>query len=270
MEQRRDNIFILILQGALIGMGCIMPGVSGAVLAVTLGLYRPMLDALAELRQKFLPGVKFLAPVGFGAGLGFLLGAVILDKLLALYTEPLLMLFVGMIIGGIPAFLREANSEGFRLRWLLAAVIGAALAAAMTLLESDASALQSGSAADLTLWQYLISGAIIAIGSLVPGISTSFVLIYLGWYGPVLDAISSIAPLPCAVTVVGIVLCGLLTLKLIRWLFSRFRGWAYYTVLGFLLGSIALVIPTAAENALWWAWLMLLPGGALGYIFTRK
>ena len=100
MPQDKPATFIKkIFQGILIGFGCILPGVSGGVIAVSFGLYRSILDGLAGLRRAFFRNFLWLLPLGLGGVAGLLAGAFLLNELLALYTVPLLALFIGLILG---------------------------------------------------------------------------------------------------------------------------------------------------------------------------
>lgn len=274
MPQDKPATFIKkIFQGILIGFGCILPGVSGGVIAVSFGLYRPILDGLAGLRRAFFRNFLWLLPLGLGGVAGLLAGAFLLNELLALYTVPLLALFIGLILGGVPAFIREANGEGFRPRYLLATLLLALLVCSLLLLDKDGAAsrpLVMAASCQLNYLQCLLAGAVIAIGTIVPGISTSFILIYLGWYAQVLAALSKLQILPCLLILAGALICGLLLLKLIRWLFDRYHGWAYYAVFGFLLGSVALVCPQLAGGQPLLLAVMIAIGLASGYLLTAK
>ena len=66
------------LAGILIGIGCILPGVSGGVMAVSFGLYRPMLDAVLDFFHAPRRHLRFLSPLALGGGLGMLAGAHVL------------------------------------------------------------------------------------------------------------------------------------------------------------------------------------------------
>ncbi|MBQ1501351.1 MAG: DUF368 domain-containing protein [Firmicutes bacterium] len=269
--QLEKNVWWYVFAGVLIGFGGILPGVSGAVLAVSLGIYRPMLDSLTDLRRNFRASARYLLPLFAGAAIGFLLGAVLLNKLMVNYTTPLLIIFTGLICGGIPAFLREANSDGFRPRWLIAAALGAVLAGCLLFLDTHAAAMTQGHPDQTLLWyQYLIAGAIVAVGAVVPGISTSFILLYMGWYGPMLSAVTGFVTVPCLLMGAGVAVFLVLTVKFVRRVFDRCGGWAYYTVLGFLLGTVALVISMVLGKASWWTWLLIVPSLAAGYLLTRK
>lgn len=242
-----------ILAGMMIGICGILPGVSGGILAVSFGLYRPMLDAVAELFKHPKKSILFLLPIGAGAALGLFLGSVILHSFMSAHYNEIMYLFVGLVIGGIPSFLQEANSGGFKKRWLLFTVLGAALACSLILLKNafgaagtdDLSLIKSASDAaeisHLNPIQLILTGAVSSVGVIIPGISTSFILMYLGWYRPALAAVANINIIPLLFIGLGGVICTLLLIKAIRWIFSHFRGYAYYTVLGFLLVSVLLV-----------------------------
>ncbi|MGM9522019.1 MAG: DUF368 domain-containing protein [Oscillospiraceae bacterium] len=227
--------------GAVIGIGAILPGVSGGVMAVSLGLWRPMIDSIAGFFKSPWRNLLFLAPIGIGAALGLLLGSMALNTLAVDYYTQIMYLFLGLVAGGIPAYLKEANTEGFRPRYLIATVVGALLASTLLFLERDVSS--SGTVETLASWEAVLSGAILAVGTVVPGISTSFILMYLGWYRPAMAAVANFDILTLLFLGIGAVGFALLTIRAARWLFNRFRGYAYYGVLGFLIVSAVLIFP---------------------------
>lgn len=268
--ERSDTGFISrLFAGAVIGVGGILPGVSGAVMAVSFGIYRPMLDAIAGLRRNFRTGFFFLLPIGVGGVIGMMSGALLLDWLIACYMVPLMFLFIGLIGGGIPAFLREANEDGFKISYLLA-VGGGALLASLLLFLEPAYPTITGQVTVLTPVQSMIAGAIIAVGAIIPGISTSFILIYLGWYAAVLAAISGLQIMTLIYFGLGAVVFAGLTIKLVRWLFSRYRGYAYYAVLGFLFVSIILIFPGfSGDGMLFISLLLMIAGFIAAFLFNR-
>ena len=106
--------------GAVIGIGGVLPGVSGGVMAVSLGIYKPMIDALAGFFKSPRKNCLFLLPIGIGAVVGFLLGAVALSGLMERWYTQVMWLFLGLVAGGIPSFIKEANERGFKWRYLIA------------------------------------------------------------------------------------------------------------------------------------------------------
>ncbi len=234
--------FVLhVLVGAVIGVGGVLPGVSGGVMAVSLGLYEPMIDAIAGFFKAPKKNFRFLLPIVLGAALGFFLGAVVLNGLMERWYTQVLWLFLGLVAGGVPSFLKEANERGFKWRYLLATALGAALASLMLLFKGESA--QTVDVESLTPLMALASGALVSVGTVIPGISTSFILMYLGWYKAMMDAFANIDVLTILCLAVGAAACFVLTVKAARWLFDRFHGWAYYAVLGFLIVSAALIFP---------------------------
>ncbi len=236
------SVFLLhMLVGAVIGIGGVLPGVSGGVMAVSLGLYKPMIDAIAGFFKAPKKNLRFLMPIGLGAGLGFFLGAVVLSGLMERWYTEVMWIFLGLVTGGVPSFIREANERGFKKRYLLATLFGAALASLMIFLKSEN--VQMSNVESLTPLMALISGAIVSVGTVIPGISTSFILMYLGWYKAMMDAFAGLDVLTVLFLAAGAAGCFILTVRAARWFFDRFHGWAYYAVLGFLIVSAALIFP---------------------------
>lgn len=227
------------LAGFLIGLGFILPGVSGGVMAVTFGIYRPMLDAVVGFFREPKKCFLYLLPIALGGAVGALLGAQGLGYAMSRWEVPMLYLFIGFILGGIPALIHEADEDGFHLRYLWALVLGMGLAMPMLLVNGGAG----DGTGELSFIQALLAGGAYAIGTVVPGLSTSFILIRLGWYQAALNAMGGLQLGTLLPMGLGFVLVAALTLKGVQWLFDHVRGYAYYGVLGFVLVSIGLVFP---------------------------
>lgn len=265
---RRQTFLLHVLVGAVIGLGGVLPGVSGGVMAVSLGLYRPMIEAVAGFFKAPKKNFLFLLPVGVGAALGFLLGAVVLSGVMERWYVQVTWLFLGLVAGGIPSFIKEANQRGFKWRYLLMTVLGAALAACLLMLKNGAEEVRN--VESLTPLTALISGAVVAVGTVFPGVSTSFILMYLGWYKAMMDAFANVEVLTIIMLGIGAAACILCTIKAARWLFERFHGYAYYAVLGFLIVAAALIVPEISAS-----WVMAVNaaiaviGAAAGYLLGR-
>ncbi len=256
----RGTFFLHLAVGVVIGIGGVLPGVSGGVMAVSLGLYRPMIDAIAGFFKAPKKNFLFLLPVALGAGLGFLLGAVVLSRLMKRWYVEVMWLFLGLVAGGIPSFLHEANERGFKRRYLIATVLGAALASLLLFFRQEGTALPD--VERLTPLMAVLAGAIVAVGTVIPGISTAFILMFMGWYRPMMDAFASFDVVTVLFLGIGAAGCFVGTVKAARWLFDRFHGWAYYAVLGFLIVSAALILP---EVTLTWGMAVNLLLAAAGF-----
>lgn len=250
--RRQGSFWRNALAGLLMGIGCVLPGVSGGVMAVSFGLYRPMLDAVLGIFHDTRRKLLFLAPLALGGAAGLLLGARCLGTAMRLYEKPMLCLFTGFILGGVPDLLAEAEAGGrFRRRWLGALAGGVLLALPMALLRAQGVE----RALSLTPLQALAVGLAEGVGTVVPGLSTSFLLMNLGWYQAYLDALAHPQAGVLGLVALGFAASALASMKAVQWLFDHARGYAYYAVLGFLLVSVALVFPGVGSG--WTLWMQL-------------
>lgn len=116
MKKENDSsvikLAVKVLQGSLIGLGAVLPGISGGVLCVVFGIYKSIMELLADPFHKFKTHVPKLLPVIVGAVIGFLGIANVLSILLEKYPAPSVCLFVGLIGGMLPSLFREAGEQG--------------------------------------------------------------------------------------------------------------------------------------------------------------
>ena len=93
------NILILIFKGMIIGVGQIIPGVSGGMLAISLGLYEKGVDAISNIFSDLKDNVKFLCSVGFGVVISVIIFSKIIKYLLINFYLHTMLLFIGLIFG---------------------------------------------------------------------------------------------------------------------------------------------------------------------------
>ena len=106
------KFIIKVLQGALIGLGAVLPGISGGVLCVVFGIYKTIMEFLADPFRKFKTHVPKLIPIGIGGVIGFIGVAKLLEILLERDPAPSVCLFIGLITGMLPSLFREAGEQG--------------------------------------------------------------------------------------------------------------------------------------------------------------
>lgn len=235
------NFLSGFVKGLLIGMGAVAPGVSGGALAVIFGIYERITDAIAGIFKNFKENVLFFLPIGLGGGVGVLAFSKIMKYLFSHYDVQVKYLFIGLMIGTLPSVFKQANKRGFRSIYIFPCIIAFALTIFSIIIENGGMNILP-EASPGVLW-LAIYGAIIGIGTIVPGISASFVLMYIGAYQIVLDGIADIDFAVLIPVGIGFVISIVIFAKLISLLFKRFYGYTYYTVLGFVLGSIIAIFP---------------------------
>ena len=266
----KNGVFVKrLLAGVMIGIGGILPGVSGSVLAVAFGLYARILDAIATFFKDVKGNVRFLFPVVLGGGAGLYGFSVILDQMMARYETPLIFLFCGLVVGSVPSLMRETKLAcgEIRRRYWCMALVGFALSLLLLLVERESGGAAANS---IGVMQAAISGAILAAGSILPGVSTSFILIRLGWYAPMMNALSSLNIAMLFWAGLGALASGAALIGLVRFLLRRFPGWVYMGVIGLMAGTIITSLPTVPLEAGSLVYLIPLVLGAVGAYFMAS
>ncbi len=236
--------FIRLLKGALVGIGAILPGLSGGVLAVVFGLYEPLLQFLANLRHRFVANFLYFLPVGIGGVLGVFLFSAVVDFAFDNYAAQFIWLFVGFIAGTVPSLLRTAAEQGRRpWHWLLLLGMTFGMFAFLRWIESVSNVTV---APNIGVW--LFSGIVMALGLVVPGLSPSNFLIYLGLYQPMASGIRQLDFTVIIPIVAGMVICILLFAKIVSWLFKRAHALMYHLILGIVFGSTLAIIPSGVAG----------------------
>lgn len=238
-----------ILEGMLIGAAGMIPGASGGMLAVAFGIYKKAIDAVAGLLKNFKENFLFLLPYGIGVCIGVLLTARALEWLLANWRMPLMYLLIGLVLGGIPSLIRSANAR-LTPKYAACIILGGTLIALLAVLDNSAV---SAGYREFGYAAAFISGALITVGIVIPGVSTSFLLMYIGWYEPLLSALNRLQMdyLFCAAA--GALAIAVLLISFVRRMFRLHPAGASYCILGFLLGTVLMIFPGfpgGAETAL--------------------
>ena len=183
MKKENDSsvikLAVKVLQGSLIGLGAVLPGISGGVLCVVFGIYKSIMELLADPFHKFKTHVPKLLPVIVGAVIGFLGIANVLSILLEKYPAPSVCLFVGLIGGMLPSLFREAGEQGRnKASWVSMVIAAVVVFALLTALQVFSVEITPN-----FLW-YVFCGACLALSIIAPGMSFSTLLMPLGLYEP--------------------------------------------------------------------------------------
>lgn len=107
MNGKIKNFIKRMLAGLVIGIGGIIPGVSGGILAVSMGLYKPMLDAIGGFFKSPKKSFLFLFPLVIGGAVGLLSMSNAVEWALENYEIPVMCLFFGLVAGGIPSLSKK-------------------------------------------------------------------------------------------------------------------------------------------------------------------
>ena len=235
---------IRFVKGILVGIGAITPGLSGGVLMVVFGIYEPLVRWLADIRKKFLPNLRFFLPVGIGGVIGVVAFSAVIDYAFTHLAAQFTWLFIGFITGTIPSLLKTAGEQGRKKwHWLLLGVFAVGIYLFMTWMESIRSVTMTPS-----FWGWLLSGALTGFGLVVPGMSPSNFLLYLGLYQPMANGIKNLELGVILPLILGVVLVIFIFARLVSWLFRKHHALMYHIIIGIVIGSTAAIIPSGVSG----------------------
>lgn len=232
------HIILRILQGILIGVGAVLPGISGGVLCVIFGIYKPIMELLGNPLQRFKTHAPMLLPVIIGWAVGFLGIAKILAFFLEKYPDPSICLFIGLITGMLPSLFREAGEQGRPKNCWVPLVI--AFIVIMALLIS--LNLFSITITPNFAW-YIFCGFCLALSVIAPGMSFSTLLMPLGLYIPFIDGLSNLQIsilIPAGIGAVATVIC---LARAVDALFDHFYPYAFHAIIGIVIAATIMIIP---------------------------
>lgn len=232
------KLLFQIVQGSLVGLGAVLPGISGGVLCVIFGIYKTIMEFLADPFGKLKTHFPKLLPYGVGAVIGFLGIAKLLAFLLERYEAPSICVFIGLIVGMLPSLFREAGEQG-RSKGSYISMIVAMLAIFALLISLKILSV------DLTpnfIW-YLFCGFCLALSVIAPGMSFSTLLMPLGLYQPFVDGISSFDMSVLIPAGIGALATVILFAKAVDALFRHHHSIAFHAIVGVVIAATIMIIP---------------------------
>ena len=236
----KDNL-ITAAKGAVIGGTMLIPGVSGGTMAIMLSIYDRLINAVSAFFQHKRQSILFLLCFCMGAGAGMLLIAKPLFALLDRFPLPAGYFFMGAVVGSIPMIWQKARAESFTWRDPVCVAAGIAMVYLMEWVPAPAETDAAGLAGNPVY--LIVAGLVAAVALVLPGISVSYLMLMMGLYDKLVEAINSFY-LPFLIPLaVGLALGIISTAKLLDWLMTRHPRGTYLTILGFMLASVLSVFP---------------------------
>ncbi len=248
MEGRTGLQYLwLVLKGMAMGAADVVPGVSGGTIAFISGIYEELITSINGIRPALF---KVLRTQGFPAFWKQLNGSFLLAVLSGiaisvlslargiswlLTHQPILLwsFFFGLVLASVFYVARDIS------KWSLAVIamgiVGAAAAYAVVSLPVSQS---QGS-----LPYLFLSGALAICAMILPGISGAFILVLLGSYKTVLDAVHERELQVIAIVGAGAIVGLLSFARLLKWMFSKFKDATLALLTGFIIGSLPKIWP---------------------------
>lgn len=260
------SMIINFIKGIGIGASMLLPGVSGGTMAIMLNIYDELIHAVSSFFKNKKRNAILLGTVLLGGLVGVFVFSNPILYLTTTFEKPMLFLFIGAILGGVPTLFRKAEITSFKIHQIIYPLIGVAIVVAISLVPEELLNVSGvdGIAAYPVLF---VVGIICAIGLVLPGISLSYVLLMFGLFEPCMAAINQLDfgfLLPFGI---GGIFGTLATTKLLERAMDNHKQGTYLIIIGFLLSSIIEILPALPVGFEWVVCVLTLVGGFAG-IYT--
>ena len=184
---------------------------------------------------------KWFPPIALGWCVGFLGFAKGISAAMDLSDTVTIWLFIGLIVGTVPSLFREAGKEGHSASsWVSLLVCALAMFAGLFYISHVA-----GVCVEPNFWWYNFCGVLWGMSIVIPGMTSSSVMMALGLYQPMLEGLANLDLLVLSACLPGMFLSILLLARCVSWFFRRHYSVAFHGILGIVLASTLVIIPTS-------------------------
>lgn len=279
------NHLLKVIKGSLVGLGSILPGISGSMVATILNIYQDLIVALNQFTKHPIKAILSVWQYILGVGLGYVIGFLFIKTFFENFPIPFTLLFIGFILGSIPSVTKE--TRGKKKNWHHLVTMALAIVfMVLFLFVQEASASASN-------WTYylviFVIGFITAASLITPGLSAATLLMALGYFHLLIGLVDDVAQAVITLDFSGVasvmpmllilalgVLVGMIVMgKLMYQILIHYRLHFYMAILGIIIISpfnILFELQSSTEqNVFQTHWLHWVIGGILcigGFILT--
>ena len=248
MKRSLKEYVVISLKGMAMGAADVVPGVSGGTIAFISGIYEELLNSISSFNFSLINVFKnegfkkvwkmvngrFLLALFIGICISVLSLAKLIENLLENHPILIWSFFFGLVLASIIYIAKQIKI--WNIKCYLYLIFGLIFAYYITTLNPVIS--QNASP-----WFLFLAGMIAICAMILPGISGSFILVLLGAYKPVLNALNTKDFVSIIIFLVGAIL-GLLSFsRMLKWLFSTYKNYTLATLTGFIIGSLNKIWP---------------------------
>lgn len=240
------NFFSNCLKGIVIGAGAILPGISSGVLCVIFGIYEKLLNSLLNFFKDVKSNFKYLFPIIIGVCIGIFIFSNFLNYFFITFPIQTKSIFIGLLLGCVPSLIKQCNNKfSFKFRYLLFTLFAFLLTIFLIFIEKT---FHFNDFNNYDFGYLFVSGFVMSIGIVVPGISNTIILMLMGVYTIYLSAVSSIY-LPILIPMgLGVLVGCIIFMLLTKFLLNNFYAQTFYSIIGFSIGSILILLPDISFN----------------------
>lgn len=234
-----------IMIGIIIGIAKVIPGVSGAVLAISFGIYDRGLNAITHFFNDLKNNFVFLLSIAIGLFIGITCFSKIINYMLNNYYIIVMLCFTGLVLGGTPIISKKIDKTKVN---FLIAILSCLIIFTLGISNIDNNYIPYGNNFDYII--YFISGIVEAIGTVIPGISSTALLMIIGIYNIFINFLSNITSIDYFMNnldfiinfSLGLILGTIIISIIMDYLFCHYQNKTYAFILGISIGSIFLML----------------------------
>lgn len=265
-----------LLQGGVIGLANIIPGVSGGTMMVVMGIYDKLIHSITHLKSEWKKSIRFLLPIFIGTGISLVVFAKVIEYCFANFPIQTNLLFCGLIAGSLPIMFRQVKGKKISVGMALSFLAFFALVCIMAWMGE-----KEGQAADVSLnlmnsLKLFGVGVVAAATMVIPGVSGSMMLMIMGYYTVIINTINQFVQALIQMDIpkafhygmilvpfgIGVIVGIFLIAKMIEIIFQKARTHAYWGIIGLIAAS-----PIAILSKTDWQELSLITGLAGAALF---
>lgn len=229
------NLIILFAKGIPIGISNVLPGISGGTIAVVLRIYDILINAIKDFN------LKIILPIGIGAIFGLISTASFVNYLLEAYPSFMTALIFGLILASVKATIVDIK----KLTWINLLCLMLGFIIAFTLGSQSLSTITSDTIVNAS--KLIFSGVFASISMLLPGISGATILVMLGMYEYLLQALLTIN-IEVILIFLSSAIVGVLAFAwILSYLLKNYRSELMSSITGLILGSAFIVMPKSLD-----------------------
>lgn len=240
------------MKGIFIGLGAILPGISSGVICMVVGLYEKLLNSTLGFFKDIKENFKFLFPIAIGAFIGIIFFSNIISYCIKLIPCQTYSLFIGLLLGSTYILAQNNLSNNINLvknkskyiSFFICFLIGISL----IYLEKITNVSNEYVVNEFSTLFLILSGFCMSIGVIVPGISSTVILMLLGVYSTYLSALSVVNMTVLFPISIGLAIGCLFFMKITQKLLNKYHSQTILGIIGFSLGSIFILYPNYSLN----------------------
>lgn len=238
-RSKTASIIIDLVAGVAVGAGAILPGFSGGVLCVVLGMYPLIMELFSHPIRAIKKHWKVYIFIGIGWAIGFFAISNLIKFMFSRYEIFTVWTFIGMIFGNIPSLYKEAGKNGRNKSSFVSMIVAFILMFAILLTV----ALLPSANITPNVWWYLFSGFMWGLSIIIPGLTSSSIMMSLGIYEAFNAGLAGFKLEVVIPWVIGMILTAAALARIVEYIFKKHYSQAFHAVIGIVVSSTLMIFP---------------------------